>query len=209
MAALENRVYGEMEEFIPAEFRDGFRPVLLALLRENPAHRSSVHELPAIHLVSLVFISVPAMLNRIGLSLEFLRLRPVTHSPGRSSAQYSFPVFKSVYKNAIRPSPLLNTHFSHPVRFSFPDPVINSTGLLAFLSSLSSGFTHSVAGLGGSMARWETEASRLEGSGSGDGGCGRSFPRNAARQILFVSGFQNWRCSLSPSPARKKAFSST
>ena len=45
ISALENGVYDEMEEFIPAEFRDGFRPVLLGLLKENPAHRSSVHEL--------------------------------------------------------------------------------------------------------------------------------------------------------------------
>ena len=45
MVALENGVYEEMDEFIPAELRDGFRSILLGLLRENPAHRSSVHEL--------------------------------------------------------------------------------------------------------------------------------------------------------------------
>lgn len=45
ISRLENKVYDDMEEFIPAELRDGFWPVLLALLAENPAHRASVHEL--------------------------------------------------------------------------------------------------------------------------------------------------------------------
>ena len=35
MSALENGVYEEMEEFIPAKLRDSFWPVLLALLRED------------------------------------------------------------------------------------------------------------------------------------------------------------------------------
>lgn len=35
----------EMNELIPIELRDGFRPVLLALLQRDPAHRSSVQEL--------------------------------------------------------------------------------------------------------------------------------------------------------------------
>lgn len=45
ISALENKVYDETEEFIPAEFCDGFRPVLLGLLRENLAYRSLVYEL--------------------------------------------------------------------------------------------------------------------------------------------------------------------
>ena len=45
IALLKDPDSVEMKELIPAELRDCFRPILLALLQRDPAHRASVQQL--------------------------------------------------------------------------------------------------------------------------------------------------------------------
>jgi hypothetical protein len=45
IASLKDPKCVEMNELIPTELRDGFRPMLLGLLQRDPTHRSSVREL--------------------------------------------------------------------------------------------------------------------------------------------------------------------
>ena len=45
IAALADPGSVEMNEVIPADLRDGFRPILLGLLQSDPSRRSSVREL--------------------------------------------------------------------------------------------------------------------------------------------------------------------